>query len=93
MRAGPQSRRLTEIWVVWLLFGLATVAVFETYWRLPPSELWKVANTGFVGGAGRAFVFVSFSAALAGLAVLPIVADRLEDWRADVAALVAPCSA
>ena len=89
MRAGPQSRRLTEIWVVWLLFGLATVAVFETYWRLPPSELWKVANTGFVGGAGRAFVFVSFSAALAGLAVLPIVADRLEDWRADVAALVA----
>ena len=48
---------------VWLLFGLATVAVFETYWRLPPAELWKVTNSGFVGGAGRAFVFVSFSAA------------------------------
>jgi hypothetical protein len=85
----PQSRRLTEIWVVWLLFGLATVAVFETYWRLPPSELWKVTNSGFVGGAGRAFVFVSFSPALAALAVLPIVADRLQDTRADIAALVA----
>jgi hypothetical protein len=80
---------LTEIWVVWVLFGLATVAVFETYWRLPPAELWKVTNSGFVGGAGRAFVFVSFSAALAALAVLPIVADRLDDRRADIAAIVA----
>jgi hypothetical protein len=84
-----QNRRLTEIWVVWVLFGLATVAVFETYWRLPPAELWKVTNSGFVGGAGRAFVFLSFSAALAALAVLPIVADRLEDRRADIAAIVA----
>lgn len=87
--ARPQSRRLTEIWIVWLLFGLATIAVFETYWRLPPAELWKVTNSGFVGGAGRAFVFVSFSAALAALAVLPIVDDRLEDRRADIATLVA----
>ena len=85
----PQSRRLVEIWVVWLLFGLATVAVLETYWRLPPAELWKVTNSGFVGGVGRAFVFVSNSPALAALAVLPIVADRLQDKRADIAALVA----
>jgi hypothetical protein len=34
-------------------------------------------------------VFVSFSPALAALAVLPIVADRLEDRRADIAAIVA----
>jgi hypothetical protein len=87
--ARPQNRRLTEIWIVWLLFGLATVAVFETYWRLPPAELWKVTNSGFVGGVGRAFVFVSNSPALAALAVLPIVADRLHDRRADAGALVA----
>ena len=80
---------LPEVWIVWLLFGLATVAVFETYWRLPPAELWKVTNSGFFGGIGRAFVFVSFSAALAGLAVLPIVADRLDDRRAAAIALVA----
>jgi hypothetical protein len=85
----PQNRRLAEVWVVWVLFGLATVAVFETYWRLPPAELWKVTNSGFVGGIGRAFVFVSFSAALAGLAVLPIVADRLDDRRTDTIALIA----
>jgi hypothetical protein len=85
----PQNRRLAEIWVVWLLVGLATVAVFETYWRLPPAELWKVTNSGFVGGVGRAFVFVSFSPALAGLAVLPLVADRLDNRRADAIALIA----
>ena len=84
--ARPQSRGLTEIWVVWMLFGLATIAVFETYWRIPPQELWKVHNSGFVGGAGRALVFVGFSPALAAVAVLPIVADRLEDRRAHILA-------
>jgi drug/metabolite transporter (DMT)-like permease len=89
MRRRPQKPHLTEIWVVWLLAALATIAVFETYWRIPPQELWKVHNSGLVGGAGRAFVFVSFSPALAALAVLPIVADRLENRRADLAAIVA----
>jgi hypothetical protein len=88
MDARPQSRGLTEIWIVWALFGLATVAVFETYWRIPPEELWKVHNSGFVGGAGRAFVFVGFSPALAAVAVLPIVADRLEDRRAHILAVI-----
>jgi hypothetical protein len=87
--AGPQSRGLTEIWIVWALFGLATAAVFETYWRIPPQELWKVHNSGLVGGAGRALVFVGDSPAIAAFAVLPIVADRLEDRRADIVAIVA----
>src|SRR2546430_449588 len=87
--ARPQRPRLTEIWIVWALFGLATVAVFETYWRIPPQELWKVHNSGFVGGAGRALVFVGFSPALAALAVLPIVADRLDDRRANIVAVIA----
>lgn len=87
--ARPQSAGLRSVWAVWTLFFLAAVAVFVTYWRLPPSELWKVHNTGFVGGAGRALVFLSFSAALAAIAVLPIVVDRLEDRRADLAGLVA----
>ena len=87
--ARPQSAGLREVYVVWLLFALAAAAVFETYWRLPPSETWKVHNTGFVGGAGRAFVFLSFSAALAAIAILPIVVDRLEDRRAAFAGLVA----
>jgi hypothetical protein len=85
----PQRARLLEAGAVWLLFGLAAVAVFETYWRLPPRETWKVMNEGFVGGAGRAFVFLSFSAALAAIGVLPILVDRLDDRRSDVAGLLA----
>lgn len=84
-----QRAGLREIWIVWALSGLATVAVFETYWRIPPHELWKVHNSGFVGGIGRALVFVGFSPAVAALGVLPILADRLEDRRADLLALVA----
>jgi hypothetical protein len=85
----PQRAGLLEAWAVWLLFGLTAVAVFETYWRLPPRETWKVMNEGLVGGAGRAFVFISFSAALAAVGVLPIVVDRLDDRRSDVAGLLA----
>jgi hypothetical protein len=84
-----QRAGLWEIWAAWALFGLATIAIFETYWRIPPAELWKVHNSGFVGGIGRAFVFVSFSAAVAALAVVPILADRLENRRAQILALVA----
>jgi hypothetical protein len=72
-----------------LLFFLAATAVFVTYWRLPPSVLWKVHNSGFIGGAGRAFVFLSFSAAVAAVGILPIVVDRLEDRRADLLGLSA----
>jgi len=85
----PQSAGLRDVYVVWLLFFLAATAVFVTYWRLPPSVLWKVHNTGFIGGAGRAFVFLSFSASVAAIGILPIVVDRLEDRRADLLGLVA----
>jgi hypothetical protein len=87
--ARPQSAGLRDVYVVWALFFLAAIAVFETYWRLPPSETWKVHNTGFVGGAGRAFVFLSFSCALAAIGVLPIVVDRLGSRRAELAGIVA----
>ncbi|HVD50063.1 MAG TPA: hypothetical protein VNB50_08610 [Gaiellaceae bacterium] len=71
-----------------MLCGLATVAVFETYWRFPPQDLWKVTHTGLVGGAGRAFVFLSYSPALAAIPVLLIVADRLDNRRTRLLALV-----
>jgi hypothetical protein len=87
--ARPQKAGLSEVYVVWALFLLAAVAVFETYWRLPPSETWKVHNTGFIGGAGRAFVFLSFSCALAAIGVLPIVVERLGNRRADLAGIAA----
>jgi hypothetical protein len=87
--ARAQNAGLRDVYIVWLLYGLTGCAVFATYWRLPPQVLWKVTNSGFVGGAGRAFVFLSFSAALATVAVVAIVVDRLEDRRAHLLAIVA----
>jgi hypothetical protein len=86
--ASRQKPGLREVYVVWLLFALAAVAVFVTYWRLPPSELWKVTHSGPAGGAGRAFVFLSYSAALAAIAVVAIVVDRLQDRRAVLLGIV-----
>jgi hypothetical protein len=87
--ARPQSAGLRDVYVVWVLFLLTAIAVFATYWRLPPSVLWKVHNTGFIGGGGRAYVFLSFSAAVAAIGIPPIVVDRLEDRRARFVGLVA----
>jgi hypothetical protein len=82
-------KRLWEVWFVWLLFVLTTVAVFVTYWRLPPGELWKTTGSGLVGGASRAFVFVSFSPAVVAPAVLAVVWDRLASRTARALAVLA----
>lgn len=89
MRTKARASSLWELWAVWLLFTLPATAVLETYWRLPPSQLWKVTNSGLVGGTSRVLVFLSFSAALAAPAVLAIAADRLDTRRASALALVA----
>jgi hypothetical protein len=87
--ASRQNPGLREVYLVWLLVVLFTIAVFETYWRFPASELWKVTGTGPSGGASRAFVFLGFSPALASIAVLAIVFDRLDDPRATLLGVLA----
>jgi hypothetical protein len=87
--ADRQNRGLREVYVIWLLVLLAAVAVLETYWRFPASELWKVTGTGPSGGASRAFVFLSFSPALIAIAVLAVVVDRLDDRRATLVGIAA----
>src|SRR5438046_1251809 len=47
-----QRAGLREIWAVWLLFALAAVAVFETYWRIPPAALWQAHHPALAGGTG-----------------------------------------
>ena len=85
--ARPQSAGLRGLVVLWALYTLAAIAVAETYWRIPPSQLWKVHNTGAIGGFGRALVFLSFSPALGAIAMLAVVVDRLDDRRADLLGL------
>ena len=89
LRPNDRRERPWETGLVWLLFGLAAVAVFVTYSRLPPSETWKVTGSGLEGGASRAFVFLSFSPAVSAPAVLALVVDRLEDRRATILGAVA----
>jgi hypothetical protein len=68
---------LQEVVLVWALFAVVAVAVLVTYARLPPGELYNVDEGGLAGGAGRALVFLNYPTALAAIAVLLVVADRL----------------
>jgi hypothetical protein len=68
---------LAEVGAVWALLALVAVATVVTYARLPPEQLYHVSEGGFAGGLGRALVFVNFPVAIAAVATLPAVVDRL----------------
>lgn len=68
---------LAEALVVWALFSVVALVVLVTYARLPPAELYNVGEDGLAGGAGRALVFLGYPTALAAVAVLGLVVDRL----------------
>jgi len=68
---------LAEVLFVWALFAVVALEVLVTYARLPPQDLYNVSGTGLEAGAGRALVFVGYPTALAAIAVLGLVADRL----------------
>lgn len=57
---------------VWMLYALDAVAIFVTYSRVPPHELYHVSHSGLEGGASRVLVFLNFSTALAAIAVLAV---------------------
>jgi hypothetical protein len=70
-------RRPSEPIAVLGLFFLVAVAIWVTYARLSPSELYNVSGTGFWAGASRALVFLNFSTALVGIALAVLAADAL----------------
>ena len=65
---------------MWLTFALVTVEVFVTYARLPWNELYHVTGSGLGGGASRALLFLNFPVALAAIAVLLVLLDRLSSY-------------
>src|SRR5207248_10484173 len=75
--------------VVWLLFGAVALEILVTYARLPSSELYHVSGSGLEGGASRALVFLNFPVALAAIAVLLVLLDRLDAVWERCAAVVA----
>ncbi|MGH3031862.1 MAG: hypothetical protein ACRDNE_14095 [Gaiellaceae bacterium] len=68
---------LREVLLVWSLFAAVALAIAVTYARLPTAELYNVDVEGLAGGFGRALVFLNYPTALAAIAVLLVVADRL----------------
>jgi hypothetical protein len=85
-RAPHGSRALPTVWA---LFGLVAVAILVTYWRLPASVLYHVSGSGPAGGAGRVLVFSNFPVALAAIAVLLVLLDRLRTRRRRALAVAA----
>jgi hypothetical protein len=74
---------------VLLALAAVAVAIWVTYARLAPSELYNVSGTGFWAGASRALVFINFPAALVGVALAAIAADSLAGHAAAGAAMAA----
>jgi hypothetical protein len=80
---------LTEALIVWALFGSVALAVFITYWRIPPEELYHTTGTGAAAGASRVLVFLGYPASLVAIALVVIAAARLGSRSAWAAAAVA----
>jgi len=53
------------------------IAIFITYWRIPPGETYHVSLSGFDGAASRVVVFLCFPTALAAIAILGLIVERL----------------
>ena len=84
-----------ELLLVWVPLAAVAVAILVTYSRLAPADLYHVSGSGFDAGLGRVLVFLSFPTALAAIAVLALVAERLGGRAIALAAVagVALCAA
>jgi hypothetical protein len=75
--------------LVWSLFAAVGLAIFVTYWRLPPEELYNVSDEGLASGAGRLLVFSNYPVSLVAIAIAWLAADRIGTPGAIWAAAVA----
>jgi hypothetical protein len=86
----PQGRPgLAEALFVWTLWGLVALAVFITYWRIPPEELYNTSGTGPLAGASRFIVYLGYPVAIAAVPLAFIAAARIGRRPAYAAAVVA----
>ncbi len=66
-----------EVGLVWAAFAVVAAEIVVTYSRLPTGDLYHVSRSGLEGGLGRATTFSNFPVALAALAVLGLLWERL----------------
>ncbi len=90
--ARRMSRQPLEVLLVWAFFVLDAVAVLVTYSRLPAADLYHVSGSGLEGGLSRVLVLSNFPAALAAIAILLVLLDRLSRLRLVAAAGILLCT-
>jgi hypothetical protein len=82
---------------LWGLFAAFGLAVFVTYWRLPPEELYNVSERGPALGAGRLLVFLNYPVSLAAIAIAWLAAERIGErwalWAAGVSTVLCAVTA
>jgi hypothetical protein len=66
-----------ETRAVWGLFAAVGLAIFVTYWRLPPEELYNVSDRALASGTGRLLVFANYPVSLVAIAIAWLAADRI----------------
>src|SRR5215210_5351656 len=88
-RAARGRAPSAEVTAVWALFAADALAILVTYSRLPPSETYHVTLGGLSGGLSRVVVFLCFPTALAAVAVLGLVVERLHGRWVTPAAIIA----
>ena len=74
MGSTPSHR---EVAVAWALWGALLVAMFITYVRLEPAELYHVSGDGLTGGLSRVLVETNYPIALVAIALVLIALDSL----------------
>jgi hypothetical protein len=86
-----------QVRIVWSLFAAFALAIFVTYWRLPPDELYSVSEEGLKLGAGRLLVFLNYPTSLAAIAIAWLAAERIGTrpayWAAGVATVLCAVTA
>lgn len=75
--------------IVWALLAAVGLAIFATYWRLPPEELYNVSEEGLKLGTGRLLVYLNYPVSLVAIAIAWLAAERIATRRALVAAAAA----
>jgi hypothetical protein len=66
-----------QVRLVWGLFTAIGLAIFVTYWRLPPEQLYNVSEEGFALGAGRLLVYLNYPVSLAAISIAWLAAERI----------------
>jgi hypothetical protein len=72
-----QGPSLREALVVCVMYALLIAAIFVTYTRISPTQMYNVSHEGITGGASRVLTFSNFSLCFGALAVLGFAVARL----------------